>query len=125
MCSWWTADGWAGSGGQITLCFAEPCASQLQIDRSLSGYGVDLNQAASDLEVFAPPKAHFFSGDSKHPTDRETSAGRSRFQSAHNLEFRPHNRAVGHRSRFRSAGVIEEEFGYGHGSEDLTMYPIL
>src|SRR6267378_416570 len=94
----------------------------------LSWYGVDLNQTAFRPRNQCATANPFFSCASKHHGDKDAGADRCQFRSAHNIEFRSHDRAVGHGSSGISAAVIKEGLQlrvHWHGSEDLTMHPIL
>ena len=74
----------------------------------LSWYGVDLNQTAFRPRNQCATANPFFSCASKHHGDKDAGADRCQFRSAHNIEFRSHDRAVGHGSSGISAAVIKE-----------------
>jgi transcriptional regulator with XRE-family HTH domain len=88
----------------------------------LGWYGVDLNQAAFDLDVCAPPRSHF----SRVLTNVEAVQMDPSFDLRKTLNVAPMIGQWGGVPLTYLERLSKVDYTYGYiGSEDLTMYPIL
>jgi hypothetical protein len=99
---------------------------RLEFNEILSWYGVDLNQTASDLEMFAPPRTHFSqalpsSAEITKPVRIDPS-----FDPRTTSNFAPMVKQWGTVPLAYLQQLAKKDYSYGYiGSEDQTMDPIL
>jgi hypothetical protein len=92
----------------------------------LSRYGVDLNQAASDLETFAPPRTHLsYALPSTAEVDKPERIDPA-FDPRKTSNLSPMVRQWGAVPVAYLQQLSKKDYSYGYvGSEDLTMHPLL
>jgi hypothetical protein len=99
---------------------------RLEFNEVLSWYGVDLDETASDLEIYAPPRTHFShalpsTGELTKPTRIDPS-----FDPRKTSNFAPMVKAWGPVPLAYLQQLSKKNYSYGYiGSEDLTMDPVL
>ena len=92
----------------------------------LSRYGVDLKQAASDLETFAPPRTHLSyalpsTAEVENPVRIDPA-----FDPRTTSNFSPMVKKWGAVPVAYLRQLSEKDYSYGYvGTEDLTMHPML
>jgi transcriptional regulator with XRE-family HTH domain len=92
----------------------------------LSWYGVDLNQTASDLEEFVPPRTHFSHALPNTAKIEKPIRIDPDFDPRTTLNFAPMIRQWGAVPVAYLQQLSKKDYSYGYiGSEDLTMHPIL
>jgi transcriptional regulator with XRE-family HTH domain len=92
----------------------------------LSRYGVDLNQAASDLETFAPPRTHLsYALPSTAEVEKPVQIDPA-FDPRTTSNFLPMVKQWGAVPVAYLQQLSKKDYSYGYvGSEDLTMHPLL
>ena len=97
-----------------------------QFDEVLNWYGVDLNQTASDLETYAPPRTHFSRALPSTAEITKPVRVNPSFDPRTTSNFAPMIEKWGPVPVAYLQQLSTKHYSYGYiGSEDMMMHPVL